>query len=119
MAKQKKRQKFSKELTEALLQATPEDLPALALMYNKDVDVLRARKWNLEHKDRFHNHQEGYRKKRRGSDKNNWSRWAPWEEELILKSKDLDIELSKQLGRTVEAIIQKRSRLLNDKKRKK
>lgn len=122
MAKKKKGRPITDEERQALLNASPEELPALAILFNRDVDILRAKKWYLEHKDRAHDHRNGYREERRkkGSSENTWTRWAKWEEDLVLHSTKSDIELSNELGRTVDSIVQKRLRLKkNAKKRKK
>lgn len=120
MAKRKNRPNFfSEEEIQLILNTPPEQLRTIAIALGRDLDVIRAKKWNLENKDKVKKSRVRFRSKRKGKteSKNRWNRWSKLEEELIMKSNKSDLELSVELGRTADSITMKRTRLLNDAKR--
>ena len=120
MAKRKNRPNFfSEEEIQLILNTPPEQLRIIAIALGRDLDVIRAKKWNLENKDKVKKSRVRFRSKRKGKteSKNRWNRWSKLEEELIMKSNKSDLELSVELGRTADSITMKRTRLLNDAKR--
>lgn len=120
MAKRKNRPNFfSEEEIQLILNTPPEQLRTIAIALGRDLDVIRAKKWNLENKDKVKKSRVRFRSKRKSKTepKNRWNRWSKLEEELIMKSNRSDLELSVELGRTADSITMKRTRLLNDAKR--
>lgn len=107
---------FTEEEIKYILETPIKNLKDLAFMMGRSYDSVRRKKWKMENADRDRASKNQYRRREYNESiadaKNSHIVWTRWEEELILKSKSTDKELSVQLKRTVGSIQAKRNRLL-------
>lgn len=68
--------------------------------------------WRLQHPQKRNEWRKRNYSKTQNA-KNNYKRWSPDEEELIINSNLTDFELSQQIGRSVQSIQVRRCKLLN------
>lgn len=110
------RKPFTEEEIKYILETPIRNLKDLAFVMGRSYDSLRRKKWKMEHADQDRASKNKYRRQEYNASvadaKNSHIVWARWEEDLILKSKDTDKELSIKLKRTIGSIQAKRSRLL-------
>lgn len=107
-----------------LIKKTPErNLKDVAFILNRNYDSVRRKKWQLENRTRDLERKKLYRKrvndKAKEKAKLDNTRWTVGEEEFILTSNLTDIEIAKELGRTVSSVQVKRTRLLKERKEQK
>lgn len=121
MAKKKKGQRvpFTEEEIKYIMETPLRNLKDLAFMMRRDYDSLRRKKWALENKERDIAAKKDYKKKVANAindGKRMYDYWSQYEKDLIVTSKLSDLELAKELNRSVGAIQVKRNRLLKEKK---
>lgn len=121
MAKKKKGQRipFTEEEIKYIMETPLKNLKDLAFMMRRDYDSLRRKKWALENKERDIAAKKNYKKKVANAINNGkrmYDYWSQYEKDLIVTSKLSDLELAKELNRSVGAIQVKRNRLLKEKK---
>lgn len=121
MAKKKKGQRvpFTEEEIKYIMETPLRNLKDLAFMMRRDYDSLRRKKWALENKERDIAAKKDYKKKIANAindGKRMYDYWSQYEKDLIVTSKLSDLELAKELNRSVGAIQVKRNRLLKEKK---
>lgn len=121
MAKKKKGQRvpFTEEEIKYIMETPLRNLKDLAFMMRRNYDSLRRKKWALENKERDIAAKKDYKKKVANAindGKRMYDYWSQYEKDLIVTSKLSDLELAKELNRSVGAIQVKRNRLLKEKK---
>lgn len=121
MAKKKKGQRipFTEEEIKYIMETPLRNLKDLAFMMRRNYDSLRRKKWALENKERDIAAKKNYKKKVANAindGKRMYDYWSQYEKDLIVTSKLSDLELAKELNRSVGAIQVKRNRLLKEKK---
>lgn len=70
--------------------------------------------WRKNHPDRWQKSKKEYYRKRRENATNGWTRWTPDELRMVMDQSITDTQLSKKLGRSVQAIQTKRSKLRSE-----
>lgn len=119
MARKKKniRIPFTEEELQMIREAPLTKLKDLAFVMGREFDSLRRKKWAMENKERDLKAKLEYKKRLQEElpAKHRNTRWSVKEEDLIMNSDLSDIEIAKQLGRTVGSVQVKRNRLIKDK----
>jgi hypothetical protein len=119
MARKKKniRVPFTEEELQMIREAPLTKLKDLAFVMGREFDSLRRKKWAMENKDRDLRAKLDYKKRllEELPAKQKNTRWSVKEEDLIMNSDLTDVEIAKQLGRTVGSVQTKRNRLIKDK----
>lgn len=117
MAKKNKNERipYTPEQIQTLLNSEgAKELKQLAQQWGRTYESLRRKRYAVRNKDRDIAAKRRYKSKltKRTQGKYKYTTWTLAEEQKILSSKLSDIELAKEMGRTVASIWQKRARLL-------
>lgn len=113
---------YTQEEIDLILLTPKRNLSLLAEKLGRNAETIRRKRWKLEHEeqDKLSRNKSTARaqKENMSSAKFANTRWTKEEEALLLTSKKTDIELAKELKRTVYSISIKRFRLLKEDKTK-
>lgn len=113
---------YTQEEIDLILLTPKKNLSLLAEKLGRNPETIRRKRWKLEHEeqDRLSRGKSTARaqKENMSSAKFANTRWTKEEEALLLTSKMTDVELAKELKRTVYSISIKRFRLLREDKKK-
>lgn len=122
MAKSKRNERipFTKEEIEIIKKTPDRNLKDVAFALGRSYDAVRRKKWLLLNKKRdvqakLEYKERVYKASQKDAKYTN-TRWSIAEEQFVLESKLPDIEIAKELKRSVSSIQVKRHRLLQEKK---
>lgn len=113
---------YSEEEKQKILETPTSRLKELSFELHRSYDSVRRKKWQLENKEHDAAYKVAYNRKRNsyttdGAKFKN-TRWTKAEEELLFTSDKTDIDIARELGRTLSAVMVKRTRLLAERKKK-
>ena len=112
---------YSEEEKQRIMETPTSGLKELSVELKRSYDSVRRKKWQMENKEQDSEYKIRYNRKRNSYTieearyKN--TRWTKNEEKLLLQSEKTDIDIAREIGRTLASVTVKRCRLLAERKK--
>lgn len=112
---------YSEEEKQRIMETPTSGLKELSVELKRSYDSVRRKKWQMENKEQDSEYKIRYNRKRNsytteGARYKN-TRWTKNEEKLLLQSEKTDIDIAREIGRTLASVTVKRCRLLAERKK--
>lgn len=112
---------YSEEEKQRIMETPTSGLKELSVELKRSYDSVRRKKWQMENKEQDSEYKIRYNRKRNSYTteearyKN--TRWTKKEEKLLLQSEKTDIDIAREIGRTLASVTVKRCRLLAEREK--